>query len=1114
MAVIDTVSGQSGIEITNEEKDGLRGVLSKYFPVENAAFSTIRDSFSTYVASSATLGNDEKEYKMQRYRKAKEQAAEGGSGALPETLLTCILNAPTDFIKAQMNTAGTETQKRLAALRAFVHQGEPSGQPEPVVEQTLPDGTPKEQLAALTEKVKVMQEKLSQIVYGQENAINTVASGYFEAEVMAMTAEKRKGPKAIFLFAGPPGVGKTFLAESFAEVMGMGTCIHRFDMSEYSDKEANIEFCGSDKVYKDGKEGNVTSFVQAHPKCILLFDEIEKAHIHVIHLFLQMLDSGFLRDNYTDKEVSFADAIIIMTTNAGKQLYEESDDLTFAGVTKKVILRALEQDVDPETNVPYFPAAICSRFAKGNVVMFNHITAHNLCAIAKKAIETRAADTKKKLGIDIQLDEQIYPTLLFSEGALADARTVSGRAGTFFNEEIFELLRLIHSENVAASIEGLERISIEVDVPTENEEIASLFAKKETYEVLTFAAEDVHAACVAAAPDTRFFCAQTVEQAKTLLHDHEINFVLVDVGFGMKQTEPYLNVEDIDSTARDFLRYIREYDAGMPVYLLQTPSYDLNPEERVSFLQQGVRDILPLSANESGFADVMKVINEKLHQQRSIVTLARANKVLRFETAQLLRDEGKTAVIKLFDFRLTTAVDAKDSENILSSVSKPDVKFDDVRGAKDAKAELQYFVQYLKDPRKFVKTGVDAPKGVLLYGPPGTGKTMLAKAMACASDVTFITAEGNQFLKKYVGEGPEAVHELFRTVRKYAPSILFIDEIDAIAKERRGGENSAGIEETLTAFLAEMDGFKNDAKKPVFVLAATNFDVNPGTEKSLDPALMRRFDRRIYIDLPEKEDRIGFIRDFVQTRPTFGISEAMIQNIAMRSTGMSLAELKSVLEMALRTTVRTGEDKVTDKCLEEAFETFHSGEARESSEESLKRTARHEAGHAFIYWYHGKTPTYVTVVSRGDYGGYMMQAEETRGVYTKDDLLHQIQTSLGGRAAELVYYGEKDGVSTGPSSDLASATRVAKGILCRYGMDTEFGLAVIDQQESQSSANAPLIREAVNRILYTELQAATQIIDANKAAIDALVDALLDKDHLGSEEIVKIFEEHATQSQA
>lgn len=973
-------------------------------------------------------------------------------------------------------------------------------------EEPVETDDPKQAVSALTERVKNTQETLLSCIFGQDNAVSVFTTGYFQAELLAMTDKKRVRPRATFLFAGPPGVGKTFLAEKAAEILKRP--FMRFDMSEYADKEANLEFCGADKVYKSAKPGNVTDFVANHPKCVLLFDEVEKAHLCVIHLFLQILDAGRLRDNYTDQEVSFSNAIIIFTTNAGKQLYENADNGDFSGVSRKVILNALQKDLNPETGAPFFPAAICSRFASGNVVMFNHIASHNLREIAKKEVLRHAENFEKEIGIKVEIEDAVYTALLFAEGGTADARTIRSRAETFFDDELFELFRLIASEKVASDIQDLEKISICVDLPQNNPELRVLFEHKETQSALVFAAEETVALCSAMNPDLTYIPVQDTASAVRVLHKQDIQFVLVDLTFGQMQTQQYLNFEDVASSARDFLHYMREQHRDLPIYILQTQARTYNEEERVSFLRQGVRGIVPLTAAEDVFKTEMHIICDNLHQQRSMTALAKANKMVMFETAQVLSADGKHAEIRLFDFAWHVAVDAEDTQNILSNISKPNVRFDQVIGAQDAKKELQYFVEYLKNPNKYLGTGVRAPKGVLLYGPPGTGKTMLAKAMASESDVTFITAEGNQFLKKYVGEGPDKVHELFRTARKYAPSILFVDEIDAIAKERRGGERAAAGEETLTAFLTEMDGFKNDPSRPVFVLAATNFDVESGHEKSLDPALMRRFDRRVYIDLPNREDRLQFIRLKLESHSAFEISEKMVESIAIRSTGMSLAALDSAFELALRSAIRDGNLKVTDAILEEAFETFNSGEAKKWDLSLLERVARHEAGHAFLCWKGGETPSYVTIVARANHGGYMQHADnEGKAIYTKEELLAKIRTSLGGRAAELVYYGEKDGISTGASGDLASATNLAEQIICTYGMDASFGLAVANAHNTNAGAISSEIRTAVNRILHEELQTAVQLISENRDRIDALVQVLMTKNHLTGSEIQAVFEQ-------
>lgn len=1101
----------------NRELEGAAKLLDKYVNDLKSARSTLMEHIeqkSTPIVG-ATMINTSLLDDLYMKKKLTEASKTAESVGAPNVdclvLLIGIFHDPSETIKKIMNkvpadardvdTLLNDVDKNKNSYKAQSDVGIGADLPE---SSGASDGTPAEvraKMSKLVQSTKQIREELRKRVFGQDNAINTFVTGYFQAQMLAMLDKSRKRPKAAYLFAGPPGVGKTFLAEEAAKVLGRP--FMRFDMSEYSDKEANLEFCGSDKVYKNGKAGNVTSFVAANPSCVLLFDEIEKAHLCVIHLFLQMLDAGRLRDNFTDEEVSFSDAIIIMTTNAGKQLYEESESGDFSSVSRKVIIKALMNDVNPETSAPYFPAAICSRFASGNVVMFNQIGAHNLREIAKKEITRHAGNFEKSTDVKIGIDERVYTALMFSQGSEADARTIRSRAETFFNDEMYELMRLVSSDKTESDITDIEKINITMDLTRTDSEIKTLFETENKARVLIFADAKTVDFCQSCLSDFCIIGSQDIYEATEIIRSREIDFVLIDVTFGASlDSLEELNIEDAESPARDFFKYLRVNKQDLPVYLLENKKFPISDEEKVSFIRQGVRDVLNVDGIKS-FEEKMDFIATAIHQQASMIRLAKENKLVSFETSQTISDDGKEAEITLFDFEMRVAVDSEDAKNVMSSVSKPNVHFDDVIGAGDAKNELSYFVEYLKNPKKYTGTGVKAPKGVLLYGPPGTGKTMLAKAMACEAGVTFIAAEGNQFLKKFVGEGSEKVHELFKTARKYAPSILFVDEIDAIAKERRGGLNAGATgEETLTAFLTEMDGFSCDPTKPVFVLAATNFDVEPGGDKSLDPALMRRFDRRVYIDLPKKEDRIRFMKKKISENRALCISEDQLDNIAIRSTGMSLAELDSVFELALRSAIREGSVEVNDAILEEAFETFNSGEVKKWDESQLERVARHESGHALICYLSGETPSYLTVVARGNHGGYMQHADsEGKAIYTKDELLSKIRTALGGRAAEIVYYGERDGISTGASGDLISATNTARQIVCTYGMDDEFGLAVVNGAAADNGTMSVEVRAYVNRILNEQMKEAVSLVSENKDKIDSLVKELMSKNHLNGNEI-------------
>lgn len=1133
VAVIDKLHTKPA-EVPKELYDLLTAVRKRIFNVDKVQSDLIK--YVTQENVDFLMDDLYMKKKLQQASKLAEDVHQDEITA--SMLLICILEDPNATIKAALALTDSEEPKQdgkegntvsfsvqlegmfdkentqpTIAFEEVTDAGEkledmldgafdaPSEQIDDIFDEDDVDGTraAKRKIGQLVQQVKYIRKELQSCIFGQDNAINVFTTGYFQASMRAMLDEAGRRPQATFLFAGPPGVGKTFLAEKAAQALGLP--FKRFDMSGYADKEANMEFCGFDKVYRSAKAGNVTSFVQANPKCVLLFDEIEKANISVIHLFLQMLDAGRLRDNFTDRDVSFADAIIILTTNAGKQLYEESESGDLSSISRKVIIDALEKDVKPDTQTPYFPKAICSRFASGNVVMFNHMGAHNLRAIAEKEIKRHAFNLCNGTDIYLKVEDSVYTALLFAEGSNADARTIRSRAEAFINDELYELLRLIESDKVKTQVENIKRICINVDLSSAKKEISELFVSEEKPKVLILSDKSTVSLCRKKAPKIEIFGVQTLDDAVSTFKNNNIDFALLDMQFGAQAESRLLNLEDTDTPARDFFAFLRQQGRGLPVYLIEKREGTLTDEEKVSFLRQGVRGVIGLNTGKGEFAKHVKSIASMLYQQASMDKLAKENKLVTFETAQTVSKNGEEAKIKLFDFKLAVAVDSEDTKNILSAVSKPNVRFEDVLGANDAKRELKYFVEYLKNPKKYLGSGVKAPKGILLYGPPGTGKTMLAKAMACEAGVTFIVAEGNQFVKKYLGEGAEKVHQLFKTARKYAPSILFIDEIDAIAKERRGGAGAgANGEETLTAFLTEMDGFISDPSRPVFVLAATNFDVEPGRPKSLDPALMRRFDRRVYIDLPNKEDKIKFLKMKIAKNNALDISDEQVENIATRAIGMSLAELDSAVELALRSAIRQGSTVVNDAIMEEAFETFNSGEVKKWDESQLQRVARHEAGHALLTWLAGEKPAYLTVVARENHGGYMRQAEqEGKAIYTLDELLGQIRAALGGRAAEIVYYGERDGISTGASGDLASATKTAQYIVCVYGMDEKFGLAV--EGISADGKMSSEVREAVNRILTEQMKQAICLVSENKDKIASLVEALMNKNYLNSAEI-------------
>lgn len=1037
-----------------------------------------------------------------------------------DTILAGIINAPTDEIKNILKDSKAESndtaisdesiKKAQASLSGLF--GKPVEKVEDKKVEEVKDATEdkaetlifdsskqKKLIEELTEKSKDLQKKLSSAVLGQENAIDIFTSGYFQGELRSITDKKARKPKATYLFAGPPGVGKTFLAEQIAELLKLP--FKRFDMSEYATPSAVMDLCG----FKGTGEGVLTGFVAKNPKCVLLFDEIEKSYIDAIHLFLQVLDAGRLGDGYYGKEVSFKDTIIIFTTNAGRMLYESSQTFNLAHISRKTILKALENDVDPRTGRGAFPAAICSRFATGNVVLFNHMEAHILRSIVEKELLRSVSEFQEETEIKCNIADEVPSCILFAEGGHADARTITSRAGTFFSNELYELLRLVSADDNNYEIKNIENINVDVSLDNCEENAVKLFKDTSVPSILVFASEKISSAVREALKDINVTVVSSYNEAVELTNKNSYSLLLCDLYAGIEDDANHLNIEDVYSEGTNFFEYACE-NLDNPLYVVCDEQNTYTDEELFSLIKQGARQLVDVS-DIGAFTKKIDEILTQIRHQESMTSLARSNKIVSYKTSQTISEDGKTACIYLYDIELETAVDAEDTKTIMNNMSRPNVRFDDVIGADDAKVELQFFVDYLKNPKEYASKGLGIPKGVLFYGPPGTGKTLLAKAVAGESDLTFISVAGNQFLDKYVGEGERRMRELFATARKYAPTIVFIDEVDAIAKERKG--EHAAPDSILTALLAEMDGFKVDAKKPVFVLAATNFELDGNHGRVLDGAFVRRFDRQIYVDLPNKVARIKFMKMKISKNPIFRLTDDEIENLAIRSTGMSLANLASVFEFSMRIAFRQNKDCVDGAVFEEAFETFNFGEEKKWDSAELRKTAYHEAGHAFLCWYSGEKPSYLTIVARGNHGGYMLHGDnENIGSYTKKMLLDRIRTALGGRASELVFFGEEDGLTTGASGDLNTATAIAKNMICKYGMDKSIGLAVVDDAESRDGALAVRIRDAVNNVLNDELENAKEILKTNKNAVDAIVEVLLQKNHLTAEEIDKIFAEN------
>lgn len=440
------------------------------------------------------------------------------------------------------------------------------------------------------------------------------------------------------------------------------------------------------------------------------------------------------------------------------------------------------------------------------------------------------------------------------------------------------------------------------------------------------------------------------------------------------------------------------------------------------------------------------------------------------------------------------------------------VKFSDIAGADEAKAEITEIVDYLKDPLRFQMVGGKIPKGCLLVGEPGTGKTLMAKAVACEAGVPFFSISGSDFVEMFVGVGASRVRDMFEEARKHLPCLIFIDEIDAVGRSRFSGWGGGHDEreQTLNAMLVEMDGL--ESRNGVIVLAATN---RPDV---LDPALLRpgRFDRQVVMDLPDIAGRRQILD--VHAKKIRTAPDIDLDVIARTTPGFSGADLANICNEAALLAARNNRDAVTQKDLEEARDKVNYGTERRSrkiTERERKLTAYHEAGHALIALYNEHcTPVHkVTIIPRGKaYLGatFTMPVED---VYTKSklELLAEMSMCMGGRAAEEIIFGD---ITTGASADIQQLTAIAKHMVCIYGMTEKIGPAKVGDfsnhphlridgppADMPSPETAREIDLEVRRLVNEALDSARAVLIAHRDELEKFAQALLEKETMSVDEI-------------
>ena len=634
-------------------------------------------------------------------------------------LLGAILDNPPvfikEFIKKENDTLTVPKEDVEEALKQFnekpIHKiADGIGKIVAKKEEEIKNN---EKITELMRKVNGMSEAITKNVKGQDHAIRAIAEGFFNAELLAESDEKRKRPRATFVFAGPPGVGKTFLAEEMAEYLELD--IKRFDMSSYSDSHAAEQLIGQTAVYTNAHTGVLTDYVKANPRCILLFDEVEKAHMNVLYLFYQMLDQGVLEDLKTNEKISFKDTYIIFTTNAGHNLYEGKEDENLSLMSKKKIMNGLTKDINPITKEPFFPTALCSRLAAGTVVMFNHLQSHNLLEISQSVLEKSAKMFNDQYHIDIEFDNRIASLLMYKEGGMVDARTLRGQCDAFFKSQILNCLELFDLEKIESVLSVFNKIKFYAEDFDDIEDLDDVFKQPKHKEVLFYGNDSLGKSLSHYMEEYSWNIVSDEQEAMDIFSKKDIQVALLDVMSkeeAKRQKNKGGTIYAFDNVsvssqsfdkARSFVEQTTKRFPEVPIYLIDKGLFKIDEQLKMKLIQLGVRGIV--DSKDYKVTTYKKIIDECLdhsHIQLIANHLKSKHLMMKYEISYKLLKEEKELHVRTRKYTLGEYIDPEDEEHLVSDAQRPTIKFDDVIGAEDAKEELKFFIDYLKNLIKHV----------------------------------------------------------------------------------------------------------------------------------------------------------------------------------------------------------------------------------------------------------------------------------------------------------------------------------------------------------------------------------------------------------------------------
>jgi len=925
--------------------------------------------------------------------------------------------------------------------------------------------------------VKVEQQlkrDLNKQVIGQREAIESLTKGYLTSNIGLS-----EGPRLIFTFAGPSGVGKTYLSSIFCDLLNQyeqsGYAFTTFNMEQYADKQDAMKLFGSGLQYNEANLGVLTSAVRAQPRQVLLFDEIEKAHANVTQSLLSILDKGIAQDQTSQEFISFEQCIVIFTTNLGQEVLTNNHQKHQLNIFD--VLRHAE---NPATKTK-LSVEFINRLAKGYSVAFNPLQINHFVYLAEKEL-CKVTDYQEML--EFKWPENFASFLLQSLAPEITARQLTNCLVKLKADILVKASSLIDDDMLPISC----AVSVTENMPGIDVKKLVLF--------------DNDPRLQSQLTQSEFSLSTTVvdsfEDIRSMLEQHRPDAFLVDIE---SVTNGVLSLNEVTE-------HVQNINNRLPIFSYRVVATQADCLEE-QILNHNVREHfeLDLATFSLSFPAMIKRINYYLTMEKTLLTMTARNEQLQYQ-CQVVKN-NKILDVSFSKLSRRQVIQSTDlQETSLFNHSLPDNSLDDVIGLERAKNRLVEVIGWLKSPEKLLNFGVKVPTGFLFSGPPGTGKTLLAKAVAGECDLPFFSVTASELSTPHSGGTTENIKQLFATARKYAPSIVFIDEIDAIATQRTNNTDSSSRDKNLTvnALLTEMDGFIS-SEAPVFVMAATNHP------QLLDSAITRpgRFDETIYCDLPNKNARLIFFKRFA-SKHKLNWQEAELHQLVSSAQGMSSAEIDQVQRESIYQAVGANQQLTTEHIKQTMIRIVYGAPSEHIllGEDEKRRTAYHEAAHLLVnkILFPKQRIDFVTIEPRNQSLGFVAtRAAEEYESYSKRRVMNQLQVLLAGRVAEKLCTQDSDEVSTGASNDIEKATQLAMHAIYEGGIEPTVGpinIAMLTKfQESDLLANA---QQAVKQWLENAEQDVEKLLTEHCQQLTLVAETLLDKESLLGDEIALLFD--------